>query len=121
MSNVNNRQAFLDDVSAVTGNGFWQNNVIARNLTLFDFWYMTVACEVQPPQPDRICSTVTWPNLTGDAAFAEVFILVHSTACATVPLATGLRRAPRAFAPWCMNWVTPPLACPTNIVAMQTN
>jgi len=79
MSNVNNRQAFLDDVSALIGNGFWQNNVIARNLTLFNFWYMTVTGEVQPPQPDRICPTVTWPNLTGDAAFAEVFILVHST------------------------------------------
>jgi hypothetical protein len=79
MTNVSNRQAFLDDVSGLISSGFWQNNVIARNLTLFNFWFMTTTGDVQAPQPGQICPTVTWPNLTGDAAFAEVFILVHST------------------------------------------
>ena len=75
MSNLTNRQAFLDDVSNMIDQGFYQNNAIANNLLFFNFWFMTESGDVQPGT--GICPSVTWPDLT-DAAFAEVIVMLHS-------------------------------------------
>jgi len=74
MTVVANRQTFLDDVADLIDTGYWQNNGLAVNLHLFNFWYMTLTGDVQPSTDT--CPTVTWPSLT-DASFAEVIILVH--------------------------------------------
>ena len=77
MSNVANRQAFLDDVADMIDTGFWENNAMFSNLGLFNFWFMTSSGDVQPPTGSSICPSVTWPDLT-DAAFAEVKVLLHT-------------------------------------------
>lgn len=74
LSNVDNRQVFLDDVANLIDEGFWQNNGLARNLALFNFWYMTATGNAAPGS--GICPNLTFPDLT-DAAFAEVILLVH--------------------------------------------
>ena len=79
MSNVSNRQAFLDDVADMIDTGFWKNNAMFLNLGLFNFWFMTSSGEVLPPTGSSICPSVTWPDLT-DAAFAEVKVLLHTNA-----------------------------------------
>lgn len=75
MSNVSNRQTFLDDVSEMINQGFWKTQAITFNFFLFNFWYMTESGDVQPGT--GICPSVTWPDLT-DAAFAEVIVLLHT-------------------------------------------
>jgi hypothetical protein len=75
LSVVANLQVFLDDVSNMIDEGFWQNNAMAHNLGAFNFWFMTQTGDVQPPD-EGICPNVTWPDLT-DAAFAEVLVLLH--------------------------------------------
>ncbi len=71
-----NRQTFLNDISELINQGFYQNNTIANNLGLFNFWYMNTPGDVQAATGDAICPTVTWPDLT-DAAFAESIVLLH--------------------------------------------
>lgn len=76
LSNVSNRQTFLDDVADLIDTGFWQNNMVVNNLALFNFWFSTASGgDVEPP-PSGICPSVTWPNLN-DAAFAELVVIVH--------------------------------------------
>lgn len=74
LSNVANRQAFLDDIANLIDEGYWQNNGLASNLGLYNFWYMTLTGNATAGT--GICPNATWPNLT-DAAFAEVILLVH--------------------------------------------
>jgi len=76
LSIVEKRQVFLDDIANLIDEGFYQNNGIASNLVLFNFWYMTETGNVTPPTGSDICPTLTFPDLT-DAAFAEVILLVH--------------------------------------------
>lgn len=77
MGNLTNRQNFYDDVAALIGNGFYQNNAVVNNISLFNFWYMHTPGTVSPPASSTdICPILTWPNLT-DAAFAEMVIIVH--------------------------------------------
>ena len=76
LSNISNRQDFLDDVADMIDSGFWQNNGIVNNLGLFNFWFsMEAGGDVEPPD-SGICPDVTWPSLT-DAAFAELHVIVH--------------------------------------------
>ncbi|GAB4573006.1 MAG: hypothetical protein Kow0077_14050 [Anaerolineae bacterium] len=76
LSNVTNRQNFLNDVADLIDSGFWQNNMVVSNLGLFNFWFSTEAGgDVEPPA-SGICPSVTWPSLT-DAAFAEMAVIVH--------------------------------------------
>mgnify|MGYP003960090589 CR=1 FL=1 len=70
-----NRQNFFDDVADLIDEGFYQNNAVAMNISLFNFWYMLNTGTVTPPA-SGICPTLTWPNLT-DAAFAEMVVIVH--------------------------------------------
>jgi hypothetical protein len=77
MSVVSNRQAFIDDIENMIGEGFLQNNALAVNLMGLNFWYMLRTGDVQPPaKPEDICPVVTWPDLA-EADFAEVFVLLH--------------------------------------------
>lgn len=70
-------QVFLDDVSNMIDEGFYQNNALAMNLRRLNFWFMTRTGDVQPPaDPKDICPVVTWPDLT-EVAFAEVLVLLH--------------------------------------------
>lgn len=78
MSVVANRQAFLNDVADMIDSGFYQNNAIASNIALFNFWYMFTTGTIAPPTTG-ICPVITWPNLT-DAAFAEMVMLLHRNA-----------------------------------------
>jgi len=71
-----NRQVFLNDVADMIDTGFYENNAIVNNISLFNFWFTTVTGNVGPPAAGRICPTVTWPDLP-DAAFAEVKVLLH--------------------------------------------
>jgi len=74
MSVTANRQTFLDDANELIDEGFWQNNALANNYLLFNFWYMTRSGDAQ--ESTGTCPIVSWPNWTG-AEFAEVKILVH--------------------------------------------
>lgn len=74
LSNVANRQVFLNDLANLIDEGYWQNNGLANNLGLYNFWYMTLTGNATTGT--GICPSVTWPSLT-DAAFAEVILLVH--------------------------------------------
>lgn len=76
MSDAVNMQTFLDDVNELINEGFWQNNVLANNLHLFNFWYMTRSGDAQQNDDPDDCPIVTWPDWTG-AHFAEVKVLVH--------------------------------------------
>jgi hypothetical protein len=77
LSNVNNRQTFLNDVANIIDTGFWQNNAIVSNLGLFNFWYSTASGgSVTANTTGGICPNVTFPNLTS-AAFAEMVVIVH--------------------------------------------
>ena len=78
LSNLTNRQNFYDDVADLIDEGFYQNNAIVRNITLFNFWYMHTPGTVSPPS-SGICPSITWPSLT-DAAFAEMVVIVHRNA-----------------------------------------
>lgn len=75
MSVTANRQVFLDDVANMIDTGFYQNNAIASNIGLYNFWFMTSTGDVQAGA--GICPSVTWPNLS-DAAFAEVIVMLHT-------------------------------------------
>lgn len=76
MMDLAQRQVFIDDMTDLINNGFYQNNAVAVNLELFNFWYITTPGDVQPPT-SGICPQVTWPDLTS-VAFAEAIVLLHS-------------------------------------------
>lgn len=78
LNNVNNRQNFLNDVSNLIDEGFWQNNAIVRNLGLFNFYFSTAPGGNVAAPTTGICPVITWPNLN-DALFAEMIIIVHRT------------------------------------------
>jgi hypothetical protein len=78
LGDTTNRQNFYDDVADLIDEGFYQNNMVYSNLSLFNFWYMHNTGTVTPPA-SGICPTLTWPNLT-DAAFAEMVVIVHRNA-----------------------------------------
>jgi hypothetical protein len=76
MSILANRQAFIDDISELINNGYYQNNAIYENTLYYNFWYMTLSGDVAAPANPSDCPIVTWPN-TNQAAFAEVIMLLH--------------------------------------------
>lgn len=78
LGNTTNRQNFYDDVADLIDEGFYQNNMVYSNLSLFNFWYMHTTGTAAPPS-SGICPVITWPNLT-DAAFAEMVVIVHRNA-----------------------------------------
>lgn len=71
-----NLQVFLDDVANLIDEGFWQNNALARNFGVVNFWFMTEAGDVQPAPPGELCPAVTWPDFT-DVLFTDVRVLLH--------------------------------------------
>lgn len=70
-----NLQDFLDDIDGMINDGFWENNAMYVNNTLFNFWYMVEQGDVQEVVPNQ-CPDVDWPNLS-DTAFAELVVLLH--------------------------------------------
>ena len=78
LDNITNRQAFLDDVANLIDEGFWQNNVIVRNLGLFNFYFSTAEGGNVAAPTSGICPIITWPDLT-DALFAEMVVIIHRT------------------------------------------
>jgi len=78
LGNLTNRQNFHDDVADLIHEGFYQDNAVVNNISLFNFWYMHTPGTVSPP-PSGICPVITWPSLT-DAAFAETVVIVHRNA-----------------------------------------
>lgn len=77
-----NRQAFVDDLTDLIENSYWQNQGYYFNLAHFNYFYMNVAGSVtpRPPAPDGSfrCPTVTWPaEVATDAAFADAVLLIH--------------------------------------------
>ena len=73
-----NRQRFLDDLGNVVDTGFWQNQVLAKNVHLTNFFYMTVAGSAAAPTTG-ICPAVTWPaQINTHAAFADMIFLIHT-------------------------------------------
>jgi hypothetical protein len=76
LGNLTYRQAFYDDVADLIHEGFYENNAIVTNISLFNFWYMHTPGTVSAPSAVRDCPIITWPSLT-DAAFAELVVIVH--------------------------------------------
>lgn len=91
LSDVGNRQAFLDDVADVIDEGFWQNNAIVTNLGAYNFWFMTETGNVAPGA--GTCPTVTWPDLD-DAAFADAIALIHPNVLRDCSFAVGFTAEP---------------------------
>ncbi len=78
-----NRQDFVDDLTNLIENSYWQNQGYYFNLAHFNYYYMNVSGSVVPraPAPDGSfrCPTVTWPAAAStDAAFADATLLIHS-------------------------------------------
>jgi hypothetical protein len=83
LSVLANRQAFIDDLTNLIENSFWQNQGYYFNLAYFNYYYMNVAGSVvaRPPDADGNfrCPNVTWPAEVGtDAAFADAILLIHT-------------------------------------------
>lgn len=83
MNVIANRQAFVDDMTDVIENGYWQNQAYFNGLLKYNYYYMTAAGSVVPRAPDANgnfrCPTVTWPNqVDTDGAFADQLVLMHT-------------------------------------------
>jgi len=83
MTVLANRQAFIDDLTNLIENSFWQNQGYYFNLAYFNYYYMNESGSVveRPPDADGNfqCPTVTWPDEVGtDAAFADALLLIHT-------------------------------------------
>jgi hypothetical protein len=76
LTTQSNLDAFLADVSDAIDSGFYQNNMVFKNITMFNFWYSTRAGADVERNPTRICPNVTWPLLT-DATFADMRVILH--------------------------------------------
>lgn len=77
LSVLSARQAFLDDVATMVYSGYWDNNMFAFNLPLFNFWYTTATGTVDPPN-SGICPRTDFPReIRTEAAFADLYLLVH--------------------------------------------
>jgi hypothetical protein len=96
LENLTNRQNFYDDVADLIDEGFYQNNAVVSNISLFNFWYMHTPGTVSPP-PSGICPVITWPSLT-DAAFAEMVVIVHRNSAIARDCGGGGRASARAGA-----------------------
>ena len=78
LSDDANLQAFLDDLGVLIESSYWQNQSYYVNLGKFNYFYMTVTGEVDPPV-SGICPDVTWPaEVDTDAAFADLVLLLHT-------------------------------------------
>ena len=82
LSVLANRQAFVDDLTNLIENSYWQNQGYYFNLAYFNYYYMNVAGSVTANPPDAAgnfqCPTVTWPSqVNTDAAFADAVLLIH--------------------------------------------
>ncbi|WP_157209814.1 hypothetical protein [Marinimicrobium agarilyticum] len=82
LSVLANRQDFVDDMTDVIENAYWQNRAYFNGFLHFNYYYMTETGDVQARSPDVNgnfrCPTVTWPaGVNTDAAFADQLILIH--------------------------------------------
>lgn len=82
LSVLGNRQAFVNDMTDVIENAYWQNRGYFNGLLHFNYYYMTAAGSVVERTPDADgnfrCPTVTWPTqVSTDAAFADQIVLMH--------------------------------------------
>ena len=79
ITDLANRQAFFDDLTEVVVEGYWHNQVLARNWYLTNFYYMTASgSAAAPTAAGQICPDVTWPaEASTDAAFADLVLLLH--------------------------------------------
>ena len=80
LSVLANRQAFVDDLTDLIENSYWQNQGYYFNLGLYNYYYMNVSGSVvaNPPNADGSfrCPTVTWPTqVNSDAAFGNIQLL----------------------------------------------
>ena len=79
LSNLANRQAFLDDIEQVIEDGYWQNNSYWVNFFHFNYYYLIDTGSAGPPSGTSICPTVTWPaSADTDGAFADLVLLLHT-------------------------------------------
>lgn len=83
MNVIANRQAFVDDMTDVIENGYWQNRAYFNGLFKFNYYYMTASGSVVERTPDANgnfrCPTVTWPaQADTDGAFADQLVLMHT-------------------------------------------
>lgn len=77
-----NRQAFVNDLTDLIENSYWQNQGYYFNLAHYNYFYMNVAGSItaRPPAADGSfrCPAVTWPaQVDTDAAFADALLLIH--------------------------------------------
>lgn len=82
LSNLANRQAFVNDMTDIIENAYWQNQAYFNGLFYYNYYYMTVSGSVTERSPDANgkfrCPTVVWPSqVNTDAAFADQLILIH--------------------------------------------
>lgn len=83
LSNLSNRQAFVDDITNAIENSYWQNQGYYFNLGRFNYYYSLNSGSVveRPLDSDGNfqCPSVTWPtSINTDGAFADATILIHS-------------------------------------------
>ncbi len=83
LSVLANRQAFVDDLTNLIENSYWQNQGYYFNLGLYNYYYMNVSGSVVANPPDANgnfrCPTVTWPaQVNTDATFADATLLIHA-------------------------------------------
>ena len=83
LSNLINRQAFVDDLTNAIENSYWQNQGYYFNLGRYNYYYSLDSGSVVENTPDSEgnfrCPTVTWPgSINTDGNFADATILIHS-------------------------------------------
>ena len=83
LSDLANRQAFVDDLTNAIENSYWQNQGYYFNLGRYNYYYSLDSGSVvaNPPDSDGNfrCPTVTWPaSINTDGTFADATILIHT-------------------------------------------
>lgn len=79
MSDLDNRQAFLNDLELVIEDGYWENHAFYYNLGFFNYYYMTESGTAAAPADPNDCPIVTWPDeVDTDAAFADLVLMLHT-------------------------------------------
>lgn len=95
MADIEDRLAFLNDLGPLVADGFWENQLIANNQTLFNFWYMTQTGLI-PPGVDQPCVHAEWPDLD-QAVFADVFVLIHAEKMRDCALGKKVTSEPESY------------------------
>ena len=76
LTNLEEREAFVEEVAALVENSFWENEVYYQNLARINYFYSTDTGSITEGDP---CPDVEYPaSRFSDGAFADLSMLIHT-------------------------------------------